>query len=393
MPATKSPVVDSDSHVFEPPAIWEQYLDPGYRVAARSAFSYHPASNGQAAVILNGKPAPTMNPGALNRQAIWRPGMTPEQVGEIDPLKPYPINPGATDAAARLADMDTMGVDRAVIFPTLFAEYFPLVEDPYVAAALARAYNDWIADFCRAAPQRLYPVAVLPIQDVAFAVEELRRVAAAGFHACFVRPSFFQGRFLNHPCYDPLWAEAERIGIAVCVHPSAGSANPPWTSHGAFVEGVAANLRIGHNIAEAAAPFMDNATALIAFAFCGHMESFPKLKLVFAHSGASWVVLALEKAETYLTFFMVDKVCLEPEKIFFKRNYLVTFNPWERSIARLYDILERVGAWGSRYPNHDAAMPGEMERQLSAANVPPAVIARFMGGNAAAIFGMPAAPA
>ena len=388
MPASNSLIVDSDSHVFEPLAIWEQYLEPEYRVAARSAFSYHLADDGRAVVILNGKPAPPMNRSALNRQAIWRPGMTPEQVGEIDPHQPCPINPGAQEPEARLADMDAMGVDRAVLFPTLFAEYFPLVEDPFIAAALARAYNDWLADFCRAAPRRLYPVAVLPVADVTFALDELRRVAAAGFKACFVRPCFFQGRFLNHPYYDPLWAEAERIGLAVCIHPSPGSANPQWTSEGAFVERVASNLRIGHNIAESIAPLMDNATALTAFAFCGHMESFPKLKLVFAHSGASWVVLALEKAETYLTFFMIDKVCLEPEKIFFKRNYLVTFNPWERSIARLYDIVENVGAWGSRYPNHDAAMPAEMEQKLSAANVPPAVIARFMGGNAAAVYGM-----
>ncbi len=390
MPARNHKVVDSDSHVFEPLEIWERYLEPEYRVEARSAFSYHLAASGQIAVILNGKPAPPMNRTPLNRQAIWRPGMTPEQVGEIDPHQPYPINPGAQDPQARLADMDTMGVDCAVLFPTLFAEYFPLVEDPYIAAALARAYNNWLADFCRAAPGRLYPVAVLPVQDVGFAIDEIRRVAGLGFKACFIRPSFFQGRYLNHPNFDPLWAEAEKIGLAACIHPSAGSANPEWTSHGAFIERIAGNLRIGHNIAESVTPFMDNATALTAFAFCGQMESFPNLKLVFAHGGASWVMLALEKAETYLTFFMIRDVCLTPEKFFFKRNYLVTFNPWERSVARLYDILENVGAWGSRYPNHDAAAPAEMEHKLRAANVPPAAIAKFMGGNAAAIFGISA---
>jgi predicted TIM-barrel fold metal-dependent hydrolase len=315
--------------------------------------------------------------------------MTPEQIGEMDPHQACPINPGAQDPKVRLADMDTMGVDRAVLFPTLFAEYFPLVEDPYIAAALARAYNNWLADFCRAAPDRLYAVAVLPVQDVMFAIDELRRIAGLGFKACFIRPSFFQGRYLNHPDYDPLWAEVEKIGMAACIHPSAGSANPEWTSHGAFVERIAANLRIGHNIAESVTPFMDNATALTALAFCGQMETFTKLKLVFAHGGASWVLLALEKAETYLTFFMIRDVCLEPEKIFFKRNYLVTFNPWERSVARLYDILENVGAWGSRYPNHDAAAPAEMEQKLRAAKVPPAAIAKFMGGNAANIFGLP----
>ena len=37
----KMPVIDADSHVFEPTVIWEKYLDPAYRVAARSAFYYH----------------------------------------------------------------------------------------------------------------------------------------------------------------------------------------------------------------------------------------------------------------------------------------------------------------------------------------------------------------
>ena len=47
MPAKKPMTIDSDSHVFEPLEIWERYLEPEYRVGARSAFSYHPAASGQ----------------------------------------------------------------------------------------------------------------------------------------------------------------------------------------------------------------------------------------------------------------------------------------------------------------------------------------------------------
>ena len=74
----KHPVVDADSHVFEPAAIWETYLDPAYRVPARSAFYYH-EDEFAAGVILNGRPASLMHSGRLNRSAIWRPGMTPEE--------------------------------------------------------------------------------------------------------------------------------------------------------------------------------------------------------------------------------------------------------------------------------------------------------------------------
>src|SRR5579883_789350 len=189
-------VIDADSHVLEPPAVWTQYLEPEYRFAARSAFSYHGDDAGRFAVILNGKPAPWINRGMLNRYAIWRPGMTPETIGAMDPAAPAEINPGANDPEKRLRDMDAMSIERAVLFPTLFAEYFPLVENPDVAHALARAYNDWIADFCCVCSDRLIPAAILPMQDPIFAGQELRRVAAAGFKACFIRPSFFDGRFL-----------------------------------------------------------------------------------------------------------------------------------------------------------------------------------------------------
>ena len=70
-----------------------------------------------------------------------------------------------------------MGVDQSLLYPTWFAEGFFLVRDPDVAYALARAYDDWIAHFCKAALQRLFGAAILPLQNMDFALEELQRVA------------------------------------------------------------------------------------------------------------------------------------------------------------------------------------------------------------------------
>ncbi len=398
------PVVDADSHVLEPAEIWGRYLDREYRTLARSVFWHRPAENGTpATTILNGKPAKPMNLSRINRQAVWKPGMRPEDIGALDPDADHPINPGAADPRARLRDMDALGVDRSILFPTLFAEYFPAIQNPDVAYALARAYNDWIWDFSRKSRKRLVPVAVLPLQDVGFSRKELQRTARRGFRAVFLRPAFFgerfgyfgiqdaegAARFLNHADYDPLWADLEASGITACVHPSPGSTNSEWTSTGAFVERVAANLRIGHYLAESIAPTMDNATLLTALCFYGHLERFPKLRLAMHHSGASWVTLALEKAETYLWLLSNFKdVSLEPEHVFFERPTLVTFDTWESSVARLPDTYGEVAAWGSRYPHHDSSGPEEAIANLKKWNVPPEVIARYMGGNAARHFGL-----
>ena len=383
-------VFDCDSYVLEPDAIWDTYLDSAYKVAARSAFYHHiDPDTGLTTVIVNGKAAQPMNKSRIIRQAIWKPGMTPDQIGELNPRENHPINPGASDSTARLKDMDTMGVDRALLFPTVFAEYFPTVENPDVAAVLARAYNDWIHDFCAVDRKRLFAAAVLPIQDVGLAVAEAKRVADKGFKAIAIRPAFLDGRFVTMPLFTPLWKTFDDLGLAIFLAPSPGSGNPERTSTGAFVDRVAPGMVIGHNIAEAVAPVMDNATALTAMAFFGHMEEYPNLKIGFASSGASWLTLALEKSETYLAFLSnIRDVSLEPEHVFFDRPSLVTFDGWESGVARLHDVYGKVAAWGSHYPRHDASMPQEAKDTLDQYSVPGDVAKALMGGNAERFLGV-----
>ena len=383
----KMPVIDADSHVFEPTVIWEKYLDPAYRVAARSAFYYH-EDEYAAGVILNGKRAPLMHTGRLNRSAIWRPGMTPEAIGSLDPNQPYPINPGANSASARIADMDQMGIDQAMLFPTLFGEYFPAVENPDLAVALSRAYNDWIADFCKEAPQRLFPAAVLPLQDVSFAIGELHRVAGLGFKAVSIRPAFFSDQFINHPYYDPLWRQIEQSGLTACIHASPGVVNAEWTSTGSYVERVAANLRIGHHVAESISYTMDNAIAGSAFTYCGHPERFPNLKLAYTHGGIGWVSLMLEKTSNWAIFYMYNDINLDTEKVFYDRSYLVTLNPWESAAIDAHELYKPFGAWGSRYPHHDASSATDAIDRFERAGLPRDVIVNYMGGNAARVYGI-----
>ena len=58
-----------------------------------------------------------------------------EDIGSLDPDTFQPLNPGASDPAARLADLDAMGVAQQVVFPTLFGEYLPQVLDEAAAVS------------------------------------------------------------------------------------------------------------------------------------------------------------------------------------------------------------------------------------------------------------------
>src|SRR2546423_1900970 len=91
--------------------------------------------------------------------------------------------------------------------------------DPELAAAIARAYNDWMHDFCKVAPDRMYGAGIIAPHDVSSAVEETRRVVKElGFRSVLVRPNHVNGRMWSDPYYNPLWEECQRLGIPIGFH-------------------------------------------------------------------------------------------------------------------------------------------------------------------------------
>ena len=415
-------VFDADSHVVEPPELWEKYLDAEYRTLGKHALWRHEGRTGSYLKV-NGKISrDTGNPN-LPRYALWRPGMNWEAIGQLDPHTPHRMTEGASDPQARLSDMDVMGVDQALLYPTWFAEGFFLVRDPDVAYALARAYNDWIADFCNTAPHRLFAAAILPLQNMDFALEELQRVTRMPpFRAVFIRPMFVEGRYLNHPYYDPLWAALERFGITAAVHATPGMWNPEWTSHGPFFEKIKDRLvqpalpgggggpyaggssgapgtttfsgatPLGHPLAPILANWLDNhmfvASTLIGFTV---MERYPAMKVVVAHGKASWMQEVLEKMEAstrVIPLLHHYPVSTEPEELWQRGNAMLGFDAEERLIQKLPQEFADKVVWGSRYPHHDTTSAWDAIAQLRNANVPKALIARMLGQNAAAQFGV-----
>src|SRR6185295_15214165 len=130
-----------------------------------------------------------------------------------------------------LEDMDIEGLDKVVIYPTwlLFGLWLPDL-GPDFALALARAYNDYIHDFCAADRARLHPVACVTLTDIAGSIKEVERCAQRGFVGIFVRPNPIDGKTLGHPDRLPLWEACEALGMSVGIHegthsylPTAGS--------------------------------------------------------------------------------------------------------------------------------------------------------------------------
>ena len=379
---------DSDGHVVEPPSVWTDYLDSRSQELAQSWFWHH--SSGDVNItILNNKLVPELSSTGPPRHGMWRPGMTPEAIGASAHVLDFAINPGASNATDRLHDMDSMGVRQALLFPTLFAEYFPLVEHPLAAASLARAYNDWLIDYCAAASDRLYPVAVLPLQSIPDAVDEVKRMAAKGVRAAFIRPLALHDRLPTDQRYWPIWRVAEASEIVMCFHPSAGPAASESVCHAGFVERVTASAGIGYPVAEFVTPPMDNALVLVGMMSEGVLEMFPSIRVAFMHSGSAWLPLALEKIETYLWLSRQTRsVSLDASAVFERSDAFVSFNAGDGSISRMADYYRDKGVWGSRYPNHDTCDVWDTVSGLHANGVSDSTALQLTAGNARRMLGI-----
>src|SRR5215813_9882182 len=248
-------VIDTDCHQIEPPDLWVERIEPRFRDRAPRIGDYH----GTRTMMVEGEPFTDERSGYRFHSpeflAALRRGM--ERFARL--------REAGFGAAARLADMDEHGVDVQVLYPTSGGQMLGRVfEDVELLAACCRAYNDWSADYCAAAPDRLRWAAILPLQAVDLAVEEARRTAARGAAAYYLRPNPICGRNLYHHDHAPLWAEVERLGVPLSIH---DSGSPHLPSFGKRLE----THTSGHIIAH---PFEAMAT-MVGLIWYGIFERIP----------------------------------------------------------------------------------------------------------------------
>src|SRR5438093_1628514 len=99
--------------------------------------------------------------------------------------------------------MDHDGIDAAFLYPRI-GLFAGAVTQPGLAAAMCRAYNRWLADYCQPYPDRLFGIAMLPMQSVELAIAEMRfERQNLGMKGGILRTNPNNGRIANHADYEP----------------------------------------------------------------------------------------------------------------------------------------------------------------------------------------------
>ncbi|MBV9017312.1 MAG: amidohydrolase family protein, partial [Alphaproteobacteria bacterium] len=212
-------IIDADGHILEPLDLWDNYLEPKFRDRAPKIVK---GENGKERLVIEEHAV------GDNQRGIGRIGAVGARQGVVaaDTMSYKDGKPGGFDPHARIPDMDADGIDAAFLYPSL-GLFSGAIHDPELAAAVCRAYNRWLADYCKPYPDRLFGVAMLPMQSVDLAIAEMRFARnQLGFRGGFLRPNPYNNKMIHHPDYEPFWAAAEDLDFSIGFHEGASSGMP-----------------------------------------------------------------------------------------------------------------------------------------------------------------------
>jgi aminocarboxymuconate-semialdehyde decarboxylase len=168
----------------------------------------------------------------------------------------------------RFRDMDRMGIDVMAISPA--PPQFNYLADAKLCHEASQVINDTLAAAVKRNPDRLVALGTVPLQNADLAVAELKRcMGELGMPGIEIGANAGKDE-LSAERLEPFWAEAERLGATILLHPTA-FASDRFGAH--YLTNVIGNP-------------LETTVAVHYLIFDGVMERYPKLKIVLSHGGA-----------------------------------------------------------------------------------------------------------
>ncbi len=179
------------------------------------------------------------------------------------------VDPEIYELETRLERLAKANVDLELICPL---QQFSTWPGASADVELARALNESTAQGVASSGSRFAGLATLALGEPERAVDELSgALAEHGFVGALIG-TYAGDRPLDHSSLEPLWAELDRLGIPVFMHPTSAEATPRWDEF---------TLKIVLNWPN------ETALAVSRLIFAGTLERNPRLNLILAHGGGT----------------------------------------------------------------------------------------------------------
>jgi predicted TIM-barrel fold metal-dependent hydrolase len=379
------PIVDADSHVNEPPDLWQDAV-PG-RWKERAPRLVH-TEKGDLWHFDGGK-------------HTWPVGLTAtagQSYFQFSPMgQTYEsMRPGSFDTAARLLDMDADGIYAQVLYPSVTLTGARIYSDEReLQLACVRAYNEWIEAFCKGSGGRLLPQAIIPTTGLDDALAELD-LAMKGSHRGAVISSFPNGSLSPRAEDEPFWSKAEEAGFPIAVHigsflrrrheGGSRSEDGGWKGSLAFLSRAAWTKAGGQTL--------DVACDLL---FSGIFQRHPRIRLVLVEANIGWIPTLLEQSDDmfrrYRWWTGAHQEMSELPSRIFHRNFWATFMVDRSGVELRHRLnLDHI-LWSTDYPHSGTDWPNSsvtIERVFQ--GVPRAEVKKMLRDNCVALYGLEHVP-
>ncbi|HXY92135.1 MAG TPA: amidohydrolase family protein [Acidimicrobiia bacterium] len=220
------PTFDADNHMYENRDALTKFIPPEFD----GIIKYVDIGN-RTKVAINDKlsdyiPNPTFNvvavPGGYGQNHAPRQDRGTDRRGEKPKI--MPSVDAFFDPEPRLELMKDMGIDRALMWPTLASVVEErLADDPDAACAVVHALNEWMYEhWTFNYSDAIFATPIVSLARMDLAIEELQRVAERGARAFLLRvapvPTYRGRRSFALPEFDPFWELVSELDIVVGMH-------------------------------------------------------------------------------------------------------------------------------------------------------------------------------
>lgn len=378
-----SGLFSADSHVNEPPAAWER-IPKKLRVHGPHFVQDPPGRKGLYMVFDGHEPDPV--------GMTFTAGVPKEGGGVRKVIENFTWDTwrGPWDPVARLGDMDLDGVKMEVLYPSMARNFFSLKgeEAPLQQAGL-RSYNDWLQDYCAAAPSRLIGLGLLSALDIPWSTEEMLRCAKLGHKGVVLPSGLPEGMSYADPEFDPLWATAQDAKFPIHFHVNILQG----------VDRMATRLKVigrlqqGRNAVRRG--ILEPLALITDLVFGGVLNRYPRLRFVLAEYELSWLFPFFSKMDGSTTRARSEtpesatiEESLPSECI--RRQVYITFQNDRVGVlgAQALDLVNNV-MWASDYPHGGATWPHSKEIiRAQFENIPGEIQSKLTWKNAAKFYGV-----
>ncbi|HYY15363.1 MAG TPA: amidohydrolase family protein, partial [Gammaproteobacteria bacterium] len=367
-------LISSDSHVYEPQDLWTARMESKFKDRAPSIIRQDDGDWW----YCDGRKVAGTGAGSQTGRRFEN----PDELSRTDRFEH--VRQGGYIPEARIKDMDLDGVAAEVVYPTIGFLLYNMVDDSQLLSACFRSYNDWLAEFCNAYPDRLKGVALINLDDVQEGVTELQRARKIGLVGALITAYPRIDRPYSSSEYDPFWAAAQDLDMPLGMHIATYRPGPD-------------QLHGFQDIDRLSPAFLANADhwvrmSLADMIFSGLFERYPRLKVGTVEQELSWIPHFLDRIDYTYTqrarraYWHRFKGDVLPSD-FFHQNVFCSFQEdalgiRDRAIIGVDNLM-----WGSDYPHQESTWPKSrqiLDKILE--GIPDEEKAKIAGGNVARVY-------